>query len=66
MATSKVLRSIIEGLKACGVKQETAIAIVCLLKTTEQEMEMLAYILRKCEAPTEDELLTKALEIAKT
>ena len=65
MATSKMLRAIAEGLKICGAGEEVMLAILCLLKTKEQEQAMLDYMLKmeKPEEPTK--LLEKAVELTR-
>ena len=65
MATSNTLRSIAEGLKICGVGKDGMLAILCLLKTPEQEEKMLEHLLSMETPETEAQLLEKAVELTR-
>jgi hypothetical protein len=61
--TSNTLRTIAEGLKICGISKDGMLAILCLLKTPEQEQAMLDHLLKMKEPETEAQLLEKAVEL---
>lgn len=63
METSNTLRTIAEGLKICGVSKDGMLAILCLLKTPEQEQAMLDHLLKMKEPEPEAQLLEKAVEL---
>jgi len=63
MRTSNTLRSIAEGLKICGVGKDAILAILCLLKTPEQEKKLLEHLLSMDTPETEEQLLEKTVEI---
>lgn len=64
MAVSELEKNIIIGLQLCKIPREGMIVIVSLLETEEQQEEMLDWMIQQDEAPTEQELLKKAVEIA--
>lgn len=65
MGISKTLCAIAEGLKICGVGEDTMFAIVCLLKTPQQEEEMLEYMLAMETPESSEKLLERAVYISK-
>ena len=65
MATSSTLRNIAEGLKICGVGKDGMLAILCLLKTPEQEKKMLEYMLSMKKPETEAQLLEQAVALSR-
>ncbi len=60
---SQVQQNIIQLLKCCGVSLGAAMAIMFMLETEKQQDAMLNWMIEQSEAPTEEQLLTKAIEI---
>lgn len=63
MAVSQIQENIIQLLKCCGITQGAAMAIMFMLETEEQQETMLDWMINQNEPPTEETLLTKAVEI---
>lgn len=63
MAVSQIQENIIQLLKCCGITQCAAMAIMFMLETEEQQETMLDWMINQNEPPTEETLLTKAVEI---
>ncbi len=63
MAVSQTQENIIQLLKCCGITQGAAMAIMFMLETEEQQETMLDWMINQNEPPTEEALLTKAVEI---
>lgn len=60
---SQTQENIIQLLKCCGVSIGAAMAIMFMLETEEQQDAMLNWMIDQSEAPTEEQLLRKAIEI---
>ena len=63
MAVSQIQENRIQLLKCCGITQGAAMAIMFMLETEEQQETMLDWMINQNEPPTEETLLTKAVEI---
>ncbi len=63
MAVSKLQETLIDGLRCCGITQGAALAIMFMLETEEQQETMLNWMIEQDGPPTEEALLTKAVEI---
>lgn len=63
MAVSQTQENIIQLLKCCGITRDAAMAIMFMLETEEQQETMLDWMINQNEPPTEETLLTKAVEI---
>ena len=59
----EIFKILAEGLYACGISKNCAMAIVLLLKTEEQAQEMVDWILDLEDIPTEAECLEQAAAI---
>ena len=62
MAMSKLQKILIDVLKLMGMKEEFILCIMCGLRTDEQIIPMIEYIIEHREA-TETQLLQKMVEI---
>lgn len=63
MELSETQKDIITGLKLCGISKDGIIAMMTFLETEEQQEKMLDWMIWQDEAPTEQKLLRKIVEI---
>lgn len=66
MGLSEISTTIVEGLKLFGVTKECVLCIVFVLKTEEQELAMLDWIIEQIDdekIPTENKCLEQAVMI---
>ncbi len=65
MALSKIQKGLVGGLNLCGMKVDDIQAIVTLLKTEDQQWEMLDYLEKIIDSPpSRPEIFQRAVQIA--